>query len=179
MPDLVPSPYDAPTAAPPRTPRVRTLALGCGGTLLACVLGVGSCVLLTKGVGDRELNPIADAYFAKAEKGDYRGAYAGFGAGMHAATGESDYVAFDEGVHARLGHLDSKKLIETQAGMGTGGGWARVVYDCHFDKGDAKVQFRFQKEGGQWKIDGLHYDAPVLTDALRLPERAGVKGAAD
>jgi hypothetical protein len=144
------------------------------------VLCTGSCVLLTKRVGDKELNPVAEAYFAKVDRGDYHGAYADFGPAMHASTSEANYVSFDEGIHGRLGKLLSKSAARTQTGYSTGGEWANVDYNCRFARGTATVAFRFQKDVGKWQIAGLHYDSSQLTAALGGSGREGAdEGGSD
>jgi hypothetical protein len=147
------------------------MSIGCGGLALLGVIGIGSCALLTRDVRDKELVPVAEAYFAKANEGDFHGAYAGFGAPMRATTSEANYVSFDKGVHERLGKLQSKTVANTQAGFGTQGAWGVMDYRGHFERGDATIRFRFQKDAGVWKIAGLRYDSPVFTDAIRSTEK--------
>ncbi len=173
MPAPPPTPYQPPgaPAPPPRSKLLRNVSIGCGGLFLLAVLGIGSCALLTTGVRDKELAPVAEAYFAKANDGDFHGAYAGFGTLMHQATSEADYISFDKGVHARLGKLQSKTILNTQAGFGTQGAWGVVVYQGHFEHGDGAIRLRFQKDAGVWKIAALHYDSPVLVDAIRSTEK--------
>ena len=173
MPDPAPTPYQPPgtQGPPPRSKLLRNASIGCGGLLLLAVLGIGSCALLTRHVGDKELAPVADAYFEKANDGDFHGAYADFGPLMHNAMSEVDYISFDKGVHAHLGKLVSKTATGTQTGFGTRGAWGVVVYQGHFEHGEGKIRLSFQKDSGIWKITGIHYDSPVLLDAIRSPEK--------
>jgi hypothetical protein len=167
MSPSAPAPYEPPHADAPRSSHLlRNASVGCGGLFLAAVLCIGSCALLTKRIGDKELNPVAEAYFAKVDRGDYHGAYVDFGPAMHASTSEASYVSFDEGIHGRLGKILSKSAARTQTGYGTQGEWADVDYNCRFERGSAAIHFKFQKSGDRWQIAGVHYDSPQLTEAL-------------
>jgi hypothetical protein len=158
-----PSPYDPPHVPAPRTRALRNTLIACGAVLVTGALSIGSCALFLNHVGNDDMNPLVDSYFARVDQGDYRGEYAAMGAALRAASPESDFVTFEEGVHAQLGPLTSRKLVSTQAGFGTpGGAWALAVYDGQFARGETKVSFRFQKEHGAWTIEGVHYDTPLL-----------------
>jgi hypothetical protein len=138
--------------------------------LVCSLLGIGTCALLVTGgvvAGEKEFGPPSDRYFEKVSAGDYHGAYADFGAAMKASTTEADYIALDSAIHERFGKLESRTFQSVGAGTGAQGRWGRIVYTCKFEHGPATVRLELQEENHQWKVEGFHYDSPMLGQGLR------------
>ena len=141
------------------------------GTVAAVLcLMLGTCAVLVAravSVQGMDLTPLVDGHLTKIAAGDYHGAYADCGNGFQSATKEADYERFEGGVHDRLGKIVSKTVKTAQSGTGTGGSWAHTIYDCQFEKSPGTIDFKFHTGNGVWKIVGIHYNAPVLDDALK------------
>jgi hypothetical protein len=177
-------PYEPPAAAPAtRKKRGRFWLIGCGGALLAVILGIGTCALAVKGgmaTGEKELGPVCDRYLNEVSVGDYNTAYSEADSVLRASTTEKDFARLERGIQERNGALRSKKVSAVQAGVDGQGRWGRLVYRCEFDKGPGTIRFDLRKRSDGWKITLVRYDSAQLEESIRsLLQKTSAPSAAD
>ena len=167
-----PLPYAPPAGAAPPRPRRRgrLLLIGCGGSLLAALLGLGTCVLAVKGgmaVGEKELGPVCDRYLNEVAAGDFHAAYTEADPTLRQSTTEEAFSRMERGIHERTGALRTKTINAAQAGVDGSGRWGRLVYKAEFEKGPGTIRIDLRKQGEAWKIAAVNYQSPRLEDSIR------------
>lgn len=171
LPPFPESPFQAPASVleSPARRRRGPLFWGCLGLAAFFLLLVGSCVALLA-TKQGNLRPLCDAYLAQTQSGDLRGAYEGTSERFKKITPTfEEFQAMEQFVRSTLGALQDK----TQTGIWfqelVGDSLARVAFNGRFEKGEARIIFDFVKEGGAWKIYGIHYYSPLLAKGLTCP----------
>jgi hypothetical protein len=164
-------PYDPPATTPDKPKgRGRILLIGCGGSLLVALLGLGTCALVVTGgmaAGERDLGPVCERYLAEVAAGDYHTAYAEADSILHASATEKDFANLERGIHERTGAIRSKTFTSVQAGIDGQGRWSRLVYKAEFEKGPGTIRFDLRKRSDGWKIAGIFYNSAQLEQSIR------------
>jgi hypothetical protein len=164
-------PYEPPAATPEEPKRAgRFWRFGCGGVLLAAVLGTATCVLAVRGgvaAREKEIGPVCERYLNEIAAGDYHAAYTESDSLLHASASEQDFANIERGIHERTGALRSKKVSGVQAGLDTRGSWGRLIYECQFDKGPGTIRFDLRKRSDGWKVASVRYNSPQIEESIR------------
>jgi hypothetical protein len=144
--------------------------MGCGGSLLAALLGLGTCVLAVKGgvaASEKELGPVCDRYLNEVAAGDYHAAYTEADPALRESTTEEAFSRMERGIHARTGTLRAKTINAAQTGIDGKGRWGRLIYKGEFEKGTGTIRIDLRKQGDAWKIAAVNYQSPQLEESIR------------
>ena len=93
----------------------------------------------------------------------YQGIYAAADDGLHKATNETDFVAFLQAVHKKLGNVQTSQRTNFQVGVSTGQGTVvTLVYDTTFEQGSGTEQFLWHMRDNQPALLGYHINSNAL-----------------
>lgn len=147
---------------PPQRKQHGCFYWGCMTLILMAVAGViigGSLFLY----GRQKLKPACEAYLAAVEKDDYDAAYALIGPEWKKTQTRAEFAEFERDRNARLGKVEKKSMtgvsFETSEKLGTAG---LAKYDAQFSKAKGTMRFSLLKHDGNWIVEGVNYDSPVL-----------------
>jgi len=143
------------------------LLWGCGGLAILLVLTLASCFLFVNGamkVGDSEFGPACAQYLERLEARDYSAAWALMGDEAKEAFPEAKHNAVMGGIQAKLGKVKTMKTQFVQTGFDQNGKWGRIIYQVEFEQGKGTIRFELRKHAGEYKVVGVNFESPVLTD---------------
>jgi len=115
------------------------------------------------------IGPTADDYLQHIDKSEFTQAYAMTSSGFQQATSETQFVAFAQRMQQTFGACQSKTMNGVSANTTPGKTTSVVTYSAVFEKGAATLTFNLVKESGNWKIERVDYQSPLL-QAPATPE---------
>lgn len=160
---------EAGDTAPRKGSWAKWVLWGCGGTLILFLLLGLSCFVFVKSalkIGNAELGPACMDYLARIERKDLSGAYQLMGEAGKANLSQDQHDALIGGILDRLGPIQSTEVQFVGAGTDMGGSWGRIIYKTRFQNGPGTIRFELRKYSGKYKIIGVFFESPVLTDAI-------------
>ncbi len=86
------------------------------------------------------------------------------------ATSEKQFLEIATATRERLGKLQSKTATGFNVRSQNLTTTVEAAYDCHFERGRASVNVRFQHEGDRWLLQHFRVDSPRLTKAAAREE---------
>lgn len=114
--------------------------------------------------GSNEFGPACSQYLAKLEIKDFSGAYALMGEEGKNAFPEEKHNKLMKGILEKLGPIESKEVQSVFTGVNQNGHWGRIIYAAKFRNGPGTIQFELMKTSGEYRIVGVFFRSPVLTD---------------
>ncbi len=105
----------------------------------------------------KTMNPQVDRAMAAYNKGDWKAFYADFAKMMAGiATEQAFKTLYTDMYKPKYGNYKSRKLAASRS---SGSPMNAVVsYDGVFDKGPAKIDINFIKEGSAWKLQQVQFN---------------------
>ncbi len=164
--------YSAPDSdvAPPKgKPWGKWIGFGCLGIVVFLLLLGMSCFFMVKGamkVGSNEFGPACSQYLARLESKDFSGAYALMGDEGKKDFSEEKHNKLMKGIMEKLGPIESKEVQSVFTGVNQSGHWGRIIYATKFRNGSGTIQFELMKTTGEYRVVGVFFRSPVLTDYI-------------
>lgn len=138
------------------------VSLGVFGLVMAALAGVYL-------YGTRSLAPYPEKFLSLVDSGDFKGAYDMVGDGWKKQMTLEQFTEFEKSMKDALGACQSKTMDGVAVNSNNGVTTARLVFGANFAKGPAKLTFNMEKQGDEWKIQGLNYQSPLVAQKLTCP----------
>jgi hypothetical protein len=117
--------------------------------------------------GYSAVEPVAEAYLALIEAGDYSAAYDVLGDEFRRVDSTQSFAKLQRRFRAILGPLQAKRAHGFQVKHGTAGSMAVTRYAATFANGDAEIIITLSKTSGKWKVIGHHVNTPLFEPILK------------
>jgi hypothetical protein len=138
---------------------------GCFGSVVVFALLVASCVFAVN-TGKRHMDPVCIQYLQLIEGQKYDEAYSLWGEDGRKALPIDKHRAFVSGVLDKLGAIKKFEYQSVFSGVDQKGHWGRLAYLTEFDKGSGIVTLTLRDYSGTYKIDGINFNSPELTNFI-------------
>ena len=169
------TPYEPPPEyeAPRRRSIWPLVLLGCAGTFVVVIAACAGFLYFgyRQVAGGGEVAREVDRFFEDIDAGRaaefYRSATS---AEFKRATSEKQFLEIATATRERLGKLQSKTATGFNVRSQNLTTTVEAAYDCHFERGRASVNVRFQHEGDRWLLQHFRVDSPRLTKAAAREE---------
>ena len=141
---------------------------GCITVVVLVAVCVGALVAVFL-YGKGQVAPCCEAYLSAVEQGDYETAYQQIGERWKQQQSFEQYVDFEKALRETLGTCRDKSVGHVSISSRPGAAYARIVYNAEFENGLGTIVFSLEKEQGQWVVQGVNYNSPVLIPLLECP----------
>lgn len=143
------------------------IMLGCAGTLLVVVLGIGSCAAYLY-QGKRALDPYADQFFAAWDSEDYS-ALEAMGVPYQGTRGSNDMLDRIQEQRRELGPVVSRSQRGINITSANGEQDAVLTYQARFENGTRELELHFRKTGEAWELESVDFGTDAEARELRCP----------
>jgi hypothetical protein len=146
---------------------LKWVAWGCLGSVVIILVFLGSCFWAVVGatkVSEKEFAPTCAQYIEKFNAMDFHGAYTVMGDEPKMTFPESKHNAVMSGIFNKIGKIKSKNVQFVKTGFDQNGKWGKIVYRAEFEHGSGTIRFELRKSSSEYKIVGVFFESPVLTD---------------
>jgi hypothetical protein len=143
---------------------------------LFSLVGTGLLIAMFVGIfmyGKSVVGPVTDNFLQHVDKNEYTEAYAMLGDGWKKQMDQTQFTTFEKSIQNTLGTCQSKTMMGVFMSTVNGASTATAVYTAQFTKGAATLTFNLNKEGREWKVQGLQYQSPLLTGQTTPATSAG------
>ena len=138
---------------------------GCMLSVLAMLLGIGSCAVIVT-YGGSEMAPVCERFITDVEENKLPEAYAALGEKAKQSQSEDDFVAYMTQVKKALGPLVRKERTATGVFSRNGTTAGQIAYDAGYQKDQATLSFGLEKIEGKWIIQSINIDSKAIRDTL-------------
>ncbi len=145
---------------------LRRAGFGCSGVLLVSMLLCAGCGMWLWR-GKVEVDPVAAAFLAAADRGDDAKNYRSLGDEWKKIQTEEQFAGLMQRLRELLGPLKSKRSQGIFRTAGRHGPIARVTYIATYTKGTVTVTLTLTKVSQAWKVIACHWDTPLVQQALK------------
>jgi hypothetical protein len=152
----------------PEKKKSSCLFTGClvGSVLFILALGFGGFSLYR---GYQSFAPMTDKFLVSVDNDDFKTAYSMAGSKWQAAMNSDQFTEFESSMKMILGKHVSTSMASMNISNVNGSSTARVIYNTQFTNGPATLTFSLEEEGGEWKVQGLHYGSELIVKAMICP----------
>lgn len=144
------------------------LVMGCLIAVVVAVaaFGIGGFFLYR---GYQSVSPVTEKFFSCVDTKDFKTAYSMTSSKCKAVMTIDQFTEFEDSMHAILGKYSSASMSSMNLSTINGSSMGRVVYNAQFANGPATVTFTMETEGGEWKVQGVHYNSDLIQKAMLCP----------